>query len=202
MSATAQPKSKLSFEQFLDRYPDDGRYELVNGELARILATRCHEDVVDFIADELKAEVRRLDLNYRVSDRIVICTFTADGTEQGRHPDVSVVDRAVWETDRDAYSALLDPLQLAIEVVSTNWEDDRSDKLDEYVRLGIPEFWIVDYLALGPRSSLGNPKTPGVLAFLLDDSGQYREQLFTLGDRIVSQTFPQLAMTVDRIVQA
>jgi Uma2 family endonuclease len=40
----------LTFEQFLDRCPTDGRYELVDGDVVRMLATRQHEDVADFIA--------------------------------------------------------------------------------------------------------------------------------------------------------
>jgi Uma2 family endonuclease len=28
-----------------------------------------------------------------------------------------------------------------------NWDNDYIDKLDEYQRLGILEYWIVDYLA-------------------------------------------------------
>jgi len=47
-------------------------------------------------------------------------------------------------------------LQVAVEVVSTNWEDDYIDKLDEYQRLGIQEFWIVDYLAMGSRDLLSS----------------------------------------------
>jgi Uma2 family endonuclease len=150
---TDQPKQKLTLAQFVDRLPDEeGRYELVNGEIMRILATRQHEDLADFIARQFDKEVERLNLNYRVSGRIVIGTETKDGVEQGRNPDVSVVDKSVWEFNRSAYSALFEPLQIALEVVSTNWEDDYVDKLDEYQRLGIREYWIVDYLAIASRS--------------------------------------------------
>ena len=51
---TTQLKSKLSFEQFIEQYPEDGRYELVDGEIVRILATRHHEDIADFIAYSIK----------------------------------------------------------------------------------------------------------------------------------------------------
>jgi Uma2 family endonuclease len=47
------------------------------------------------------------------------------------------------------YAAFTEPIQLAVEVVSTNWEDDYEDKLDEYERLGIAEYWIIDYLVQG-----------------------------------------------------
>ena len=62
-------KLKLTFEQFLQRCPEEGHYELVDGEIVRILATRQHEDIADYIADAMKEEVKRLKLNYKVSDR-------------------------------------------------------------------------------------------------------------------------------------
>lgn len=201
MTISTQPKQKLTFEQFL-QHTGEGRYELVDGEIVRILATRQHEDVADFIADTLKAEVERLALNYRVSDRIIIRTLTQNGKEQGRHPDVSVVDKTLWESNRAAYAALLEPLQLAVEVVSTNWEDDYIDKLEEYQRLGIPEYWIVDYLALGSRTYLGNPKEAAVFVFLLNEAGKYQYTRFRDTDRIISNTFPELNLTIAQILEA
>jgi Uma2 family endonuclease len=56
----SEPRQKLTFEQFLEQYPEDGRYELVDGEIVRILATRQHDDVADFIAKQLDREVDRL----------------------------------------------------------------------------------------------------------------------------------------------
>ena len=56
---TLTTKPKLTFEQFLEQYPEDGRYELVDGEIVRVLATRQHEDIADLIADAMKDEVKR-----------------------------------------------------------------------------------------------------------------------------------------------
>ena len=196
----SEPRQKLTFEQFLEQYPEDGRYELVDGEIVRILATRQHDDVADFIAKQLDREVDRLSLNYKVSGRIVLATLTQDGREQGRHPDVSVVSLDVWRSNRFAYSALREPIQLAVEVISTNWEDDYIDKLDEYQRLGILEYWIVDYLALGSRNYLGNPKVPTVFVYHLDANGVYQSTAYKGSDRIVSPTFPELELTVDQIL--
>ena len=145
-------------------------------------------------------EVERLSLNYRVTGRLVLETRSSNGQRQGRHPDVSVVDRTVWHSNRFAYAALDQPIQLAVEIVSTNWEDDYIDKLDEYQRLGITEFWIVDYLAIGSRTYLGNPKTPAVFVYLLDDKGVYQSTAFKGDDRIRSRTFSELNLTMNQIL--
>ncbi len=200
---TTQTKQQLTFEQFLEYdVEEEGRYELVNGEIVRILPTRQHETIAEFIADSFKDEVKRLRLNYWVSGRMVVRTLTPDNREQGRNPDVSVVDRTIWDSHPTAYTAFVEPLQLAVEVVSTNWEDDYIDKLDEYQRLGISEYWIVDYLAIGSRNYLGNPKVPTILVYLLDENGVYQVSAYRGSDRIISRTFPELTLTVEQVLNA
>jgi Uma2 family endonuclease len=193
---------KLTFDQFVAQCPTEGRYEFVDGEIVRILATRKHDNVAEFITDVMKEQVKRLQLNYRVSGRLMVAIEGEDGKVQGRNPDISVVDRLLGDFDLSAYSAFAEPIQLAVEVTSTNWEDDYIDKLDEYQRWGIFEYWIVDYLALGSRTFLGNPKEPSVFVFVLDETGQYQSQRFQGDDRIVSPTFPELNLTVAQILEA
>jgi len=206
MLATTTLGPGLTFEQFLEQCPEDGSYELIGGAVVKILATRRHEDVADFIAESFNDERRRLELPYKISDRIVIATETEAGKIQGRHPDVSVVDSEVWRANRTAYTALREPIQLAVEVVSSNWEDDHDlgnspvDKLDEYARLGIREYWIVDYLAIGSRAFLGYPKEPAVFVFLLDEDGVYQMTRFQGSDRIYSATFPGLEVSITTIL--
>jgi Uma2 family endonuclease len=202
MTATpTQPKQMLSFEQFVKQLPDEeGRYELVNGEIVKILPIRLHEDVADFLIKQFDREVDRVPLNYRVSGRFMLRTLTPNGKEQGRPPDVTVVDKTLWESQPFAYSALTEPPQLVVEVVSTNWEDDYIDKLDEYQRLGISEYWIVDYLALGSRNYLGNPKEPTVFVYLLDENGVYQMTAYRGTERIISRTFPELALTAEQVL--
>ncbi|NJR21237.1 MAG: Uma2 family endonuclease [Richelia sp. CSU_2_1] len=141
-----------------------------------------------------------MKLNYWVSGRIMVRTLTSNGKEQGRHPDVTVVDKTLWESKPFDYSALTEPPQLVVEVVSTNWEDDYIDKLDEYQRLGIPEYWIVDYLALGSRNYLGNPKEPTVFVYLLDENGVYQMTPYRGCDRIISRTFPELVLIAEYVL--
>jgi Uma2 family endonuclease len=195
-------KQKLTFDQFLEQCPEEGLYELVDGEIVEVCATRNHDDVADFILFSFNDEIRRRNMNYVVKNTAVVRTITANLIEQGRKPDVSVIAQDVWRSNRSAYSALEEPIQLAIEVTSTNWEDDYIDKLDEYQRLGITEYWIVDYLAIGLREYLGNPKVPAVFVFILDSEGKYQRTQFRGSERIVSQTFPELVLTAEQILTA
>lgn len=195
-------KQKLKFNEFIAICPEDGVYELVNGEIVKMATTRNHDDVAEFADRQFYQECDRLKLNYVVKRGITVKTTTKEGTEQGRVPDVSVVDRTLWRAERKSYTALESPIQLAVEVVSTNWEDDYVDKLDEYERLGIAEYWIIDYLAIGKREYLGNPKIPTVFVFLLNAEGKYERTQFRDNEQIVSPTFPELVLTADRVLLA
>ncbi|AFZ21955.1 Uma2 family endonuclease [Allocoleopsis franciscana] len=198
---TTTTQQKLTFEQFLEQCPEEGFYELVEGEIVEVRATRNHDDVADFLADSFKDEIKRLSLNYVVKNTAVIRTLTKDGTEQGRKPDVSVIDRDVWRSSRSDYNALEEPIQLAVEVTLTNWDDDYIDKLEEYQRLGISEYWIVDYLAIASREYLGNPKLPTIFVFLLDAEGKYQRTQFRGDERIVSRTFSELTLTAEQVLK-
>ncbi|MDZ7957122.1 MAG: Uma2 family endonuclease [Aulosira sp. DedQUE10] len=199
---TTFTKHKLTFDQFLELCPEEGFYELVNGEIVEVRVTRNHDDVANLLLFAFNDEIRRLPLNYVVNNTAVFKTRTAEGIEQGRKPDVSVINKDIWRSNRSAYSALEEPIQLAVEVISTNWEDDYIDKLDEYQRLSITEYWIVDYLAIGLREYLGNPKVPAVFVFLLDANGKYQRTQFRGSERIVSATFPELTLTAEQILTA
>ena len=72
--------------------------------------------------------------------------------------------------------------------------------------LGIPEYWIVDYLAIGSRSFLGNPKRPTIFVYRWV-RGEYQVQSFqgsdtpdgTLRERIVSPSFSELELTCAQV---
>ncbi|WP_339384188.1 Uma2 family endonuclease [Microcoleus sp. LEGE 07076] len=117
-------------------------------------------------------------------------------------PDVSFIDRTLWRAERKAYAALESPIQLAVEVVSTNWEDDYVDKLDEYERLCIAEYWIIDYLAIGKREYLGNQKIPTVFVLSLNGEGKYQRTQFRDNEQIVSPTFPELLLKAAHVLLA
>ncbi|WP_434686266.1 Uma2 family endonuclease [Pseudanabaena minima] len=200
---TTEVEPKLTFEQFLKVYPEYGHYELIDGELVEIFEmafTRNHDDVGEFIDRRFYREVERLSLNYVIKRAVPIRSIDQDGNERGRVPDLSVIDATSWRSNRSDYKGFRDKIQLAVEVISTNWEDDYIDKFEEYERIGIPEYWIVDYLAIASREFLGNPKVPTVFVNLLDENGKYQTTRFTGDDKIISRTFPELDLTATEIL--
>lgn len=112
-----------------------------------------------------------------------------------------MIDRATWNADLKAYTALDEPMQLAVEVTSTNWRDDYLYKLAEYEALGVFEYWIVDYLALGAARYIGSPKTPTVSIYRLVD-GEYQLAQFRRDEAIASPTFPSLQLTAQSVFNA
>lgn len=198
---TAQVQ-ELTFDNFLEQCPETGIYEFVKVEIVELRVTRNHDDVSNLLLFCFNDEIRRLNLNLVVTNTAVIKTVTKDSLEQGRNPDVSVIDRTIWRSNRSDYNALEVPIQLAVEVTSTNWEDDYVDKLEEYQRLGIYEYWIVDYLAIASRAYLGNPKVPTIFVYSLDEKGQYQKTQFRGTDRIISPTFSELSLTAEQVLNA
>ena len=71
--------------------------------------------------------------------------------------------------------------------------------MEEYALLGIPEYWIVDYLSIGGIAFIGKPKqSTFTVCQLMGDS--YSQQQFRLGESISSLTFPQLQLRLDDII--
>ena len=193
-------KTKLTYEEFLEVCPKDGKYELIDGELVAVANTRQHENIVAFIYKKFDREIDRLSLDFVLRQNVSIKTNKINGLSQGRVPDISVIDRDTWYSNPSDYSSLIEPIQLALEVTSSNWTDDYIEKFDEYQRLGIPEYWIVDYKAIASREFLGNPKIPTIFVNLLDANGKYQTSKFT-GEAIVkSKTFPELGLTAAQIL--
>lgn len=195
-------KKKLTFSDFLAQYPEENqKYEFVQGEIIEMRSTREHDDKARSLLFAFNDEIRRLKLNLVVTNNTLIQTKTKAGIEQGRIPDVSVINKDIWLQDRSAYSALTQPIELAIEVVSTNWDDDYVDKLEEYQRLGIKEYWIVDYLAIAGREYLGKPKFPTIFVYILQENGEYEKTMFRDEEIVISATFPELKLTANQIFQ-
>ena len=59
----------------------------------------------------------------------------------------------------------------------------------------------MDYLRLGGRRYIGNPKQATVTVCEFEE-GEYQMQMFRSSDRIISSAFPELTLTAEPIFQA
>ncbi len=189
---TTPTTNKITFAEYLN-YEDETNnlYELVNGELVLMSPASClHSDIIDFIADLLKALSREYKLDIKVKTGDV---GVRTGVNSSRIPDISVIEGKVWRSiPRDASAIIEVPLILAVEVVSPGAEQierDYTDKAVEYQNIGIREYWIVD------------PIEQQIIVLVLDQ-GNYKKTVFSNGDAIVSPTFPQLNVTTSSILSA
>jgi len=198
------PKT-ITFDEFVAWIPENSvrRYELHNGVIVEMpLGTGDHSAVAGFISGELFLEIRQQQLPYLVPKEYIVKSV-AD--KSGYSPDVIVLDLPALANEprwkKESIITMGPSVRLAVEVVSTNWRDDYFLKASDYEEMGIPEYWIVDYLGLGGRKFIGNPKQPTLSVCQLVD-GEYQVKLFRGDDRVESLAFPELNLTAEEIFRA
>ena len=195
----------VAFDEFVTWYPENSvhKYELHNGVIVEMpLGTGDHSDVMGFIRLKLSVEIDRRELPYSIPGDYLLKPVRNDA---GYQPDVFVLDRAQLANEprwkKESIITMGASVRLAVEVVSTNWQDDYLVKVADYERLGIPEYWIVDYAAKGGRRFIGNPKQPTISVYQLVD-GEYQISQFRGDDRVESLAFPELKLTAEQIFRA
>ena len=195
----------FTFDEFVTWYPENSvpHYELHHGVIVEMpLGTGDHSDVTGFIASEINFEIRRLQLPYSIPGD---CLLKPVRNDSGYKPDVIVLDRTTlineprWK--KESVITIGPSVRLAVEVVSTNWRDDYHLKFADYEEMGIPEYWIVDYLGLGGRKFIGTPKQPTLSVCQLVD-GEYQVTQFKGDDQVESLAFPELRLTAELIFRA
>lgn len=189
----------FTVEDFVIRYGDDSRYELIDGELIEMEPTGPHEEVAALVGRKLNVEIDRQDLPYFVPHR---CLIKGLSTTTAFRPDIVVLDRdqlvyePLWQ--KEPVITLGRSIKLVVEVVSTNWQNDYARKTEDYALLGIPEYWIVDYLGLGGREYIGKPKQPTItLCTLVGD--EYQKRLLHRDDQLYSLLFSELRLSADQV---
>lgn len=191
----------LTFETFLDRYCDNFRYELADGELVDRSPTGPHETVSGKLATQIGIAIAAEKLPWFIRRTCLIRPFSDAAT--ARRPDIVVLDETahvsepLWE--KEPVITLGRSIKLVVEVVSTNWETDYARKVEEYALLGIPEYWIVDYRGLGGVAFIGKPKQPTITVCQLIDQ-DYTQQQFRLGQPIISPLLKSLQIRLDDIL--
>ncbi|NEQ97764.1 MAG: Uma2 family endonuclease [Cyanothece sp. SIO2G6] len=193
----------LSFDEFLARYGNDNRYELIDGEVFDLEPTGQHEEVAAFITTKICVQIDRVNLPWFVLQRGLFRPANASMT--AFRPDVAVIDRT--ELDQEplwSEQSILTrgrSIKFVAEVVSGNWQNDYARKVEDYATLGILEYWIADYAGLGGIRHIGKPKRPTLSVCQLMD-GEYEIQQFRDNQMIVSPTFPDLNLTAEQILEA
>jgi Uma2 family endonuclease len=196
---------QVTFDEFIAWYPEssDRHYELHDGVIVEMPKPRGkHSEIAGFINGSLFIEITRLSMSWFIPKECVIKSLN---TDSGYEPDVIVLDRqAISNEPRWKKESIItrgSSVKLVVEVVSTNWSDDYALKLEDYESLGIPEYWIVDYLGLGGRRFIGNPKQPTISIYQLIE-GEYQVKQFRGNNRIHSLAFPELNLTAEQIFRA
>jgi Uma2 family endonuclease len=191
------------FVEFLQAQKDDIRYELYDGVIIQMPQPKGkHEEIIAFLAAILGYEFVRLKLKYGISNKGLV---QSENKQSGYFPDILVlnfanlVNEPRWQ--EESILAQKESIPLVIEVVSTNWRDDYYKKFADYEEMGIKEYWIVDYAALGSKVLIGDPKQPTLTIYSLNSEGEYQGKQFRGNDRIESPTFPELNLTAQQIFQ-
>ena len=191
----------IEFEEFLLWKPEGRSHELHDGVITKMQPTGKHEEITGFLTTELAIEYRRLKLPYFIPKTALV---KPQDKQSGYSPDVLVLNRSVLDHEEmwQKYSTVQqsESIPLIVEVVSTNWRDDYLTKLRDYEEIGVQEYWIVDYLALGGKRYIGDPKQPTISIYQLVD-GEYQVSQFSNNDYLSSSVFPELSLTAQQIFQ-
>jgi Uma2 family endonuclease len=203
MTATLIPKL-VTTEEFRAWYPSDGRrYELIKGEVREVRPVGPHEEVAGFITAQFWGAISLGRFPYTIPRTCAVEPAITTGDSDSYSPDVVVLDleklddEPLWKSESTIKRG--DSIVLVVEVVSTNWQDDYLTKLRDYEMMGIAEYWVVDYAALGAIRYIGKPKQPTITVYTLVD-GEYQMQQFREGDQIESAAFPNLQLSVNAIL--
>lgn len=202
--ATNRPiqQKALSFDEFLVRYRDDNRYELIDGDIFDLEPTGLHEEVAAFITTKLCVQIDQMGLPWFVLQRGLIRPANIGMT--AFRPDVAVIDRheltkePIWS--EQSILTLGSSIKFVAEVVSSNWQNDYARKVEDYATLGIPEYWIADYAGLGGVRHIGKSKQP-TLSICTLANGEYKIQQLRGNQIVVSTTFPNLKLTAAEILK-
>jgi Uma2 family endonuclease len=192
----------ISFDEFVAWYPENTtcKYELHNGRIVEMpLGTGAHSNITGFISLKLGVQIDRYELPYSIPGD---CLLKPLDDESGYQPDVIVLDKGELSKEprwqKESIITLGSSVRLVVEVVSTNWQNDYLRKVGDYELMGIPEYWIVDYLGLGGRRFIGDPKSPTLSVYNMVN-GEYEVRQFRDDERVESWAFPELQLTAKQI---
>jgi Uma2 family endonuclease len=200
-----QSLPKIQFHtinEFFDSHPENSiyRYELHKGIIVPMPPpSGGHEAIIGFLTIFIAVALSQLGSQYRIPQRAFIKTPDADTLY---NPDILIQDfsnvknEPLWGKEPILCEA--ESVPLVVEVVSTNWQDDYYHKLADYEKMGIPEYWIIDFEGYGGKKFIGSPKVPTLFICNLQE-GEYQMTLYRGNTPIKSLLFPNLNLTAQQI---
>ncbi len=194
----------LNFDEFISWYPENSelKYELHDGIIVEMPKPKGkHSTLTGYLIEQLLITIREMGKGgtWTIPRESII---KPKSEKSGYEPDIIVLNQEVikaesrWESESIIQNP--DSVKLIVEVISTNWRDDYYNKLRDYEEMGIQEYWIVDYAALGARKFIGNPKQPTIFVCNLVDE-EYQMNPFTKNIPLVSPTFPEFNLSPEDI---
>jgi len=168
-----------------ERLPDEGRWEVVDGSAMLVPPPEMeHQEICDRLN-------RLLFVKLQPFGACVVSTLSvfiprppkSHGEIQSRVPDVIVSRRKPKR-----YFEVGEPPELVIEVLSTpRGNVERSEKVDDYARAGVSDYWIVD------------PFKRAVEVYRLDNSGEYAAPDFVSQGLLTPRAFPGVEIDIEAI---
>lgn len=194
----------LTFDEFISWYPENSelKYELHDGIIIEMPKPKGkHSTLTGSLIEQLLITIRQMGKGgtWIIPRESIIKPIHE---KSGYEPDIIVLNQEAlkaesrWESESIIQNP--DSVKLIVEVISTNWRDDYYNKLRDYEEMGIQEYWIVDYAALGARKFIGNPKQPTIFVCNLVNE-EYQMNPFTKNIPLVSPTFPEFNLSPEEI---
>ncbi len=168
-----------------ERLPDEGRWEVVEGRAILVPPPEIeHQKICDRLNRLLSVKLEPLGACVVSALSVFIPRPPKSyGEIQSRVPDVIVSRR-----EPKRYFEAGEPPELVVEVLSTpRGNVERSEKIDDYARAGISEYWIVD------------PFKRAVEVYRLSSSGEYAAPEIVLKGLLPLRTFPGVEIDIDAI---
>lgn len=169
----------MTYDEYLAWVPEGLQAEWVEGEVIIHMPVKdAHQRILAFLVELMRLYVRVFDLGVvRLAPQEV--KLWPGGPS--REPDLFFVGKAHLE--RLTPDRMVGPPDLIVEIVSADSvRRDREDKLKEYARAGVPEYWIVD----------SRPDRRRADFFRLGEDGQYALHATEDDERVESAVLPGL----------
>ncbi len=176
---TSSPPLKMTYEAFLQWADENTWAEWVNGEVTLLSpASLLHQALASFLVKLVGSFVDFLDLGIVLGPPFQMKT----GPDlPGREPDLIFVAREHFHRLKDVY--LDGPADLVVEVISPDSRTrDSRDKLHEYEKGGVPEYWMLD--PYRKRASFYQPGDDGVYHLVPPDENGIYESAVLKGLRL------------------